>query len=151
MWQTKLVSCCLPNDFFGIQLNGKRLLVTQKINQQKCPCTGAKWIHVNAYIPKVIRSGRLGFMFFCYRMIGFFSIYYKSLKEKKVPFCIMKTWLNQKERFFLELYESYLGYGPFPVTVTTRIITFLVGNPYNPLFATVTGKGPHPSHTSLEG
>ena len=63
----------------------------------------------------------------------------------------MKTWLNQKGRFFLELYESYLGYGPFPVTVTTRIITFLVGNPYNPLFATVTGKGPHPSHTSLEG
>ena len=38
----------------------------------------------------------------------------------------------------------YLGYGPFPVTVTTRIITFLVGNPYKPLFATVTGKGPHP-------
>ena len=30
-----------------------------------------------------------------------------------------------------------------PVTVTTRIITFLVGNPYKPLFATVTGMGPH--------
>ena len=40
----------------------------------------------------------------------------------------------------------YLGYGPFPVTVTTRIITFLVGNPYKPLFATVTGKGPHPTY-----
>ena len=35
-------------------------------------------------------------------------------------------------------------YGPFPVTVTTRIIQFLVGNPYRPLFATVAGKGPHP-------
>ena len=34
-----------------------------------------------------------------------------------------------------------LGYGPFPVTVTTRIIPFLVGNPYKPLFATVTGNG----------
>ena len=28
-----------------------------------------------------------------------------------------------------------------PVTVTTRIITFLVGNPYKPSFATVTGLG----------
>ena len=42
-----------------------------------------------------------------------------------------------------------LGYGPFPVTVITRIITFLVGNPYKPLFATVTGKGPHPRYLSL--
>ena len=30
--------------------------------------------------------------------------------------------------FYIE--EMYLGYGPFPVTVTTRIIPFLVGNPY---------------------
>jgi len=44
--------------------------------------------------------------------------------------------------------HTYIGYGPFPVTVTTRIITFLVGNPYKPLFATVTGKGPHPIHTT---
>ena len=36
------------------------------------------------------------------------------------------------------------SYGPFPVTVTTRINTFLVGNPYKPLF--VTGKGPHPRY-----
>ena len=42
--------------------------------------------------------------------------------------------------------QLYVGYGPFPVTVTTRIITFVVGNPYKPLFATVTGKGPHPSY-----
>ena len=35
----------------------------------------------------------------------------------------------------------------FQVTVTTRIITFLVGNPHKPLFATVTGKGPHPRYT----
>ena len=30
---------------------------------------------------------------------------------------------------------------PHPVTVTTRIITFLVGNPYKPSFATATGRG----------
>ena len=29
------------------------------------------------------------------------------------------------------------------------IITFLVGNPYKPLFATVTGKGPHPIYRTL--
>ena len=44
----------------------------------------------------------------------------------------------------------YIGYGPFPVTVTTRTITFLVGNPDKPLFATVIGKGPHPTYISLK-
>jgi len=36
---------------------------------------------------------------------------------------------------------------PLPVTVTTRIIPFLVGDPYKPLFATVTGRGPDPKYT----
>ena len=44
---------------------------------------------------------------------------------------------------------NYLGYGPFPVTVTTRIIPILVGNPYEPLFATVAGKGPQPKCTTV--
>ena len=35
----------------------------------------------------------------------------------------------------------FLGTTPHPVTVTTRIITFLVGNPYKPSFVTVTGWG----------
>ena len=35
---------------------------------------------------------------------------------------------------------------PHPVTVTTRIITFLVGNPYKPSFATVTGWGGDPTY-----
>ena len=42
-----------------------------------------------------------------------------------------------------------LGYpwlSPFPVAVTTRIIPFLVGNPYKPSFATVTGKGDNPRY-----
>ena len=30
---------------------------------------------------------------------------------------------------------------PHPATVTTRIITFLVGNPYSPSFVTVIGCG----------
>ena len=43
------------------------------------------------------------------------------------------------------------GYGLFPVTVTTRIIPFLVGNPNKPFFATVTGKGPRPTYHHVRG
>ena len=37
-----------------------------------------------------------------------------------------------------------IGLSPLPVTVTTKIITFLVGDPYKPSFATVTGRGDNP-------
>ena len=37
---------------------------------------------------------------------------------------------------------------PLPVTVTTKIITFLVGDPYKPSFATVTGRGDNPRYIS---
>ena len=40
----------------------------------------------------------------------------------------------------------YVGCGPLTVTVTTRIVTFLVGNPYKPSLATVTGWGVDPSY-----
>ena len=40
--------------------------------------------------------------------------------------------------------REYVRSTPHPVTVTTRIITFLVGNPYKPPFATVTGRGVDP-------
>ena len=42
---------------------------------------------------------------------------------------------------------TYFRSTPRPVTVTTRIITYLVGNPYKPSFATVTGWGVDPTHT----
>ena len=41
-----------------------------------------------------------------------------------------------------------IGCGPLPVTVTNRIMTFLVGDPYKPPFPTVTGRGPRPKYTS---
>ena len=41
----------------------------------------------------------------------------------------------------------YLGATPHPVTVTTRIIPFLIGNPYKPSFVTVTGWGDNPRCT----
>ena len=45
----------------------------------------------------------------------------------------------------LVLEEVYIVLSPLPVTVTTRIITFLVGDPYKPSFATVTGRGDNPN------
>ena len=56
---------------------------------------------------------------------------------KKGPFSIGYCGL-------LTIFQICFGCGPLPVTVTTRIITFLIGNPYKPSFATVTGRGPHP-------
>ena len=41
---------------------------------------------------------------------------------------------------------GYLGCGPLTVTVTTRIITFLVGDSYKPSFPTITGKGDNPKY-----
>ena len=45
------------------------------------------------------------------------------------------------EILLVKVYTIYIRSTPHPVTVTTRIITFLVGNPYKPSFATVTGRG----------
>ena len=41
-----------------------------------------------------------------------------------------------------------IGYGPF--SNSDHQDSFLVGNPYKPLFATVTGKGPHPTYLSFQ-
>lgn len=44
-------------------------------------------------------------------------------------------------------HEWYHRCGTLPVTVTTRIITCLVGDPETkPWCATITGRGPHPSN-----
>ncbi len=40
---------------------------------------------------------------------------------------------------------------PPRMPVTTRIITFVVGNPYKPSFATVTGRGDNPRYTMNMG
>ena len=40
-----------------------------------------------------------------------------------------------------QLWQVYLGCCPLPVTVTTRIVIFLVGDSYKPSFATATGRG----------
>ena len=54
------------------------------------------------------------------------------------------SWVGGKVLVILQL---YLGLSPHPVTVTIRIVTFLVGNPYKPSFVTATGRGEYPNYT----
>ena len=44
--------------------------------------------------------------------------------------------------------EKYIGLSPLPVTVPTRF-SLLVGDPYKPSFATVTGRGDNPRNTQF--
>ena len=44
---------------------------------------------------------------------------------------------------------QYIGLSPLPLPVTTRIITFLVGNPYKPSFPLLLGRGDNPNNTCL--
>ena len=61
--------------------------------------------------------------------------------------CFMFTlFLNRVDLYFTSFLGDIFRVCPFPVTVTTGIIPFVVGNPCKPLFATVTGKGPHPRY-----
>ena len=50
--------------------------------------------------------------------------------------------------FGRKIISTCLGLSPCPVTVTTRIIIFLVGNHDTPLFDTVTGRGTTQGKTS---
>ena len=42
---------------------------------------------------------------------------------------------------FVYIFEICLGLPPLPVRVTTRIIVFLVGDPYKPSFPLLLGGG----------
>ena len=55
--------------------------------------------------------------------------------------CVIQIHFWGSKCFDLKLLKESFRSTPHPVTVTTRIITFLVGNPYKPSFATVTGWG----------
>ena len=64
--------------------------------------------------------------------------------EESSPCKVGPTKSSYKDRVV------YLRSTPHPVTVTIRIITFLVGNPYKPSFVTVTGWGVDPMYTHLK-
>ena len=72
----------------------------------------------------------------------------KDLCSSKCP--VESHGTNSDERYFFypTHFFIYIRSTPHPVTVTTRIITFLVGNPYKPSFATVTGWGVDPTYTT---
>ena len=82
----------------------------------------------------------------------------RNIIDSKVPAGMGYVIVPWRVYLFVSCWKSavYLGCGPFPVTVTTRIATFLVGNPYKPSFTTVTGKGATPKvyqqfHQSYHG
>ena len=97
-----------------------------------------------------IPNRNLGLLFFCEDFLSksprIFSENRSSWSEK-----LQKVYPNNWMQLD-PLYSSfsilwyiwntvYIRSTPHPVTVTTRIIAFLVGNPYKPSFATVTGWG----------
>ena len=57
--------------------------------------------------------------------------FWKVLSSGKLTYQWSITIFNRK----------YIGLSPLPVRVTTRIITFLVGNPYKPSFPLLLGGG----------
>ena len=69
-----------------------------------------------------------------------------NLKTSKNQFII---YVYSKGRSIQARIVYYnLGCPPCPGTVTTRIIPFLVGNPYKPSFVTVTGRGDNPNYAA---
>ena len=74
--------------------------------------------------------------------LQFLSFSHSMNQAHKVPF-----WGSNN--FVISDFAPYLWLSPHPVTVTTRIIIVLVGDPYKPSFATVTGRGDNPNHTQM--
>ena len=89
---------------------------------------------VRRHVHKVQRSGR--------QVWGQIDWLLSETYLVKSPLGCTWKWQGPKT-YTVPRYLSYSGW-LCPVTVTTRIITFLVGNPYKPSFATVTGWGVDP-------
>ena len=81
------------------------------------------------------------------RLVVFFPLCTRVLKSSSqvVNYLGFQPSTVSPFLFFLEIpswgYEIFLGLSPLPVRVTTRIITFLVGNPYKPSFPLLLGGG----------
>ena len=79
---------------------------------------------------------------------GLYNLYHllpepeKSIDFEDAPsFIIIKGLDGTCDLIDLWLFCVYLGLSPLPVRVTTRIIIFLVGNPYKPSFPLLLGGG----------
>ncbi len=79
---------------------------------------------------------------------GFFSSGNGLMNCLQGSFLVKKLLLRRSFLCGIPLRFSWydLGLPPCPVTETTRIITFLVGDPYKPAFATVTERGDTPRY-----
>ena len=60
-------------------------------------------------------------------------------------------WCEKTQRNITWAWHTtlYFGFSPFPVVVTTRIVSCLVGDSYKPSFARITGKGDNPNYTQI--
>ena len=59
---------------------------------------------------------------------------------------VMNPMVNSFKKIINKNKSKNVGKYWVPVIVTTRIITFLIGDPYKPSFATITGKGDNPRY-----
>ena len=75
--------------------------------------------------------------------IGYWNLWWRFIGMH--PLLLRKQAPRETQKWGRDSRVS-VGTTPHPVTVTTRIISFLVGNPYKPSFVTVTGRGPHPRY-----
>ena len=81
---------------------------------------------------------------YCLIRLGFAILFIPS----EIGMCHCSAFMLSSEMASQNI-PTYLGTTPHPVTVTTWIIPFLVGNPYKPSFVTVTGWGVDLKHTPV--
>ena len=67
-----------------------------------------------------------------------------ELKKEAMQFQSPQPMCDQKRP---KKNETFIGLSPFPVIVTTRIVSCLVGDSYKASFTTITGKGDNPRHS----
>ncbi len=67
--------------------------------------------------------------------------FFHSQDESLVSCFVLMLNMHPQKNLKAMKTTNYLGLSPLPVRVTTRIITFLVGNPYKPSFPLLLGGG----------
>ena len=76
------------------------------------------------------------------------ALHYQPLlsRHDSVTWTVRSNEFTPSKKNNTPLWVEWIGLGlsPLPVTVNTRIVIFLVGDPYKPSFATVTGRGNNP-------
>ena len=71
-------------------------------------------------------------------------VWQKQQNHRTPALAALVVEIKGKGNWQISISGICVGCGHLPVTVTTRIIPLLVGDPHKPLFATVTGRGPDP-------